>query len=405
MVWSPSLAELEAIRRASVPIIRETPLYSSASLSSVCGGEVAIKAECLQRTGSFKLRGTLSKLRDRDAGNCRGVVSGSAGNHAQALAYAARVRGIACTVFMPRGAALSKLSAVEAFGAEVRLHDGSVDDCIEAARELAAADGLLFVHPFDDVEIVEGQAGVGLDLLEQAPDMAQVVVPVGGGGLISGIAAAIRSAGRPIRIVAVQAAGCAPFPASLAAGEPVPVAAGATIADGIAVKRPGDLTLGLIERWVDEVVTVEDEAIAEAMVLLVNRCKLVAEGAGAASVAALLAGAVAPAPSGTTVAVLSGGNVDARVLARVINRQETQVGRRARLFARVPDQPGGLADLLAAVAGTGANVLDVTHLRDGVELGVEQTGIELIVETRGNEHAATLLQRLAEAGYQVELTP
>lgn len=401
MVWTPSAGSLEEIWRAAAPIVRETPLYSSASLSELCGGGVAVKAECLQRTGSFKLRGTLAKLRGYGPANCRGVVAGSAGNHAQALAYAARVRGIRCMVFMPRGAALSKLSGADAFGATVRLYDGSVDDCVDAARELALSEELLFVHPFDDREIIQGQAGVGLELLEQTPDLAQVVVPVGGGGLISGVAAAIRATGRNVRIVGVQAAGCASFPASLAAGRPAPLAAAATIADGIAIKRPGDLTLELVERWVDEVVTVQDEVIAEAMVLLVDRCKLVTEGAGAASVAALLAGAVTGADWGTTVAVLSGGNVDARVLARVINRQETQDGRRTRLLVHVLDQPGGLAGLLATVAEAGANVLDVTHLRDGVEMGVEQTGIELIVETRGGEHAATLIRSLSGAGYLV----
>jgi threonine dehydratase len=402
VAWSPSLEDLEAVRRAAAPTVIETPVYSSASLAERFGGAVAVKAECLQRTGSFKLRGTLSKLRDQDRGSCRGVVAGSAGNHAQALAYAARVRGIPCTVFMPPNAALSKLSAVEAFGATVRIHGESVDDCVDAARTLAEEDGLLFVHPFDDPAIVEGQAGIGLELLDQVPDLGQVVVPVGGGGLIGGIATALRGAGSRARIVGVQAAACAAVPESLAAGRPIPAAGVATIADGIAIKRPGNLTLELLSRLVDEVVTVSEDAIAEAMVLLANRSKLVAEGAGAAATAALLSGAVAPPASGVTVSVLSGGNVDARMLARAIARQENRIGRRTRLFVRILDRPGALAALLEAVARAGGNLLAVDHLRDGVELDIQETGVELTVETTGAAHAAALVSELADAGYRVE---
>jgi threonine dehydratase len=402
--WTPSLDELEAVRRAAAPTVIETPVLSSASLSARFGGEVLVKAECLQRTGSFKLRGTLSKLRGEDREGCAGVVAGSAGNHAQALAYAARVRGIPATVFMPPNAALSKLSAVEAFGATVRIHGESVDDCVEAARALAEEEGLLFVHPFDDPAIVAGQAGIGLELLEQVPDLAQVVVPVGGGGLIGGIATALRVAGSRARVVGVQAEACAAVPESLAAGRPIAASAADTIADGIAIKRPGNLTLELLRRLVDDVVTVSEDEIAEAMVLLANRGKLVAEGAGAAATAALLSGAVTPPPSGATVTVLSGGNVDARMLARAIARQENRIGRRTRLFVRILDRPGALAALLEAVAKAGGNVLAVNHLRDGVELAIQQTGVELVVETTGAAHADALVAGLTEAGYGVELS-
>jgi threonine dehydratase len=399
--WTPNLDELQEVRRASSGTVKLTPVFSLAELSRRCGGTISVKAESLQRTGSFKLRGALSKLRDRSPENCRGVVAGSAGNHGQALAYAARARGIPCTIFMPRDAPVSKLAAVEAFGASVRREGGSVDDCIVAAHQLAERDELTFVHPFDDIEVIKGQAGVGLELHEQVPDLAQVIVPVGGGGLISGIAVALKLSRPGVRVIGVQAEGCAPFPQSLRERRPVSVGAPSTIADGIAVKRPGELTLGLVAEWADDIVVVDDDAIAEAMVLLVERGKLVTEGAGAASVAALACGAVAPSPSGTTVAVLSGGNVDARVLAAVINRHQTSVGRRTRLFTRVADRPHGLADLLQAVADAGGNVLDVTHVRDGVALNVDETGVELVIETRSQEHRLELIESIRQSGYSL----
>lgn len=399
--WKPSLEQLREVRRASADTVKTTPVFSFGELSRRCGGTIAVKAENLQRTGSFKLRGALAKLRDRSAENCRGVVAGSAGNHGQALAYAARARGIPCTVFMPRDAPVSKLAAVEAFGATVRQVGGSVDDCVDAARRLAEEEELTFVHPFDDVEVIEGQAGLGLELDEQVPALAQVIVPVGGGGLISGVAVALKLSRPEIRVVGVQAAGCAAFPQSLRDRHPVAVAEPSTIADGIAVKRPGELTLGLVEEWVDDIVVVDDDAIAEAMVLLVERAKLVTEGAGAAGVAALSSGAVDPSPAGTTVAILSGGNVDARVLAAVINRHQTSVGRRTRLFTRVADRPHGLADLLQAVADAGGNVLDVMHVRDGVALNVDETGVELVIETRSQEHRLQLIEQIRQAGYSL----
>jgi threonine dehydratase len=400
--WQPSLEELEAVRRECADLVKETPVFSFGELSRRCGGRIALKAENLQRTGSFKLRGSLAKLRRCAAEAQAGVVAGSAGNHGQALAYAARAQGVPCTVFMPERAPVSKVDAVSDLGAEVQLGGESVDECIEAARDLAAREGRLLVHPFDDYDVVKGQAGVGLELLEQVDDLAKVVVPLGGGGLIGGIGAALRQARPEVEIVGVQAAGCAPYVESLRRGEPVTAPHPATIADGIAVKRPGDLTLPLVARWVGEVATVDDDAIAEAMVLLVERAKLVTEGAGAAGVAALSTGVVKPAGSGTTAVVLSGGNVDAHVLAGVINRHQTAVGRRARLFTRISDRPGGLAELLKTVAAAGGNVLDVTHVRDGVALHVEETGVELLVESRSGRHRRALVERMEAAGYRVE---
>lgn len=400
--WQPDLAELRGIREESRDLVKETPVFSFGALSRRCGGEIFLKAENLQRTGSFKLRGTTAKLRAVPDAAARGVVTGSAGNHGQALAYAARARGIPCTIFMPVEAAVSKIEAVTAFGAEVCSEGTSVDDCVAAARRLAAEEGPLFVHPFDDLDIVKGQAGVGLEIVAQVPDLARVVVPIGGGGLIGGVAAAIKTERPEVEIIGVQAAGCASLRPSLAEGHPETVVAPSTIADGIAVKRPGELTFSLIERWLDGLAEVDDDAIAEAMVFLVERAKLVTEGAGAVAVAALATGAVAPAPSGATVAILSGGNVDANVLAAAINRAQTGAGRRVRFFTRISDRPGGLAGLLGQVAAAGGNLLDVTHVRDGVSLHVHETGVELLVECRSVEARRRLLEEMRAAGYPVE---
>ena len=399
---SPALApaKLAAAHAASAGLVIHTPVLSAGSVSAHCGGTVAVKAENLQRTGSFKLRGALNKLRHVPAGTT-GVVAGSAGNHAQSLAYAARANRLSCEVFMPVGAAVSKVAAVQAFGAVVHQQAETVDDCVGLARERAATPELAFVHPFDDEQIIAGQAGVGLELAEDVEDLATVIVPIGGGGLASGIALAVKARFPGVRVVGVQATLCAPFAASLAAGRPVEAGPAATIADGIAIKRPGELTLALLGELLDEVVCVDETAIAEAMVLLLERAKLVVEGAGAAGVAALLCGAVAPASSGTTVAVLSGGNVDAALLAALATRHETEVGRRIRLLTRVPDRPGGLAGLLALIAGDNVNVLSVEHVRDGVTLDVRQTGVELILETRGREHGEVLLADLREHGYDL----
>jgi len=385
---------------ASARIVRRTPILTSASVSSRCGGTVAFKAECLQRTGSFKLRGALNKLRAVDPGS-RGVVAGSAGNHAQSLAYAARHCGVPCEVFMPVDAAVSKLEAVRAFEATVHQQGASVDECVGLARERAAEAGLTFVHPFDDIDVIAGQAGLGIELAESVPDLRRVIVPIGGGGLASGVALALRQARPEVELIGVQAAACSPVAASLERGELVVSRVSQTIADGIAIKRPGEITLPLIERLFDDVTTVTEDAIAEAMILLLERSKLVVEGAGAASLAALLSGAVAPAEGGTTVAILSGGNVDIGLLASIAAHEETRAGRRARFFTRVSDRPGGLAGLLATVAGAHANVIAVEHVRDGVELAIRETGVELTIETRGPQHLVRVLAALRKAGYDV----
>lgn len=386
--------------RAACNLARQTPVLSSAALSERCGGSVVLKAECLQRTGSFKLRGALEKLRQMPA-DTRGVIAGSAGNHGQSLAYAARARGIPCEVYMPLEAPVSKAAAVSAFGALVHREGSSVEDCLTLARERALQTGLQFVHPFDDDDVISGQGGVGIELLEQVPDLGQVLVPVGGGGLASGLAVAIKHRRPDVRIVGVQASACAAVEESLRSGGPVQVQAGPTIADGIAVGRPGERTLELIERLLDDLVCVREEEIAEAMVFALERSKLVVEGAGAVSLAALLSAKVKPASSGATVAVLSGGNVDIGLLAGIAARQETRAGRRVRLFTHVRDRPGGLASLLAAVAHSQANVIAVEHIRDGVALALSESGLALTIETRGPGHLASVLEELTDAGYEI----
>jgi threonine dehydratase len=399
----PSINRIREVHAASRGLVRETPAFTLSSLSKTCGGRIVVKAENLQRTGSFKLRGAIAKVRTLDPRTCPGVVAGSAGNHAQALAYAARWRDLPCRVFMPEGAAISKVEAVRAFGARVEQSARTVDACVEQAHEVAAAEGLAFVHPFDDLDVIAGQAGVGLELVKQAADLRLILVPVGGGGLASGVALAVKRLRPEARVVGVQSAVWPALARSITDHQAIAIAGQDTLADGIAIKQPGELTLPILEEWLDDILVVEDDAVGEAMVFLVERAKLVAEGAGSVPVAALLAGVIRPAESGTTVALVSGGNVDAHVLAAVIGRHETHVGRRHRLFTCVPDRPGGLARLLQTVATVGGNVLDVTHVRDGVELPVGHTGVELLVETRGMEHDRILSSTLEEAGF--EITP
>jgi threonine dehydratase len=396
-----ALADIEAAAVANREIIRETPVLSTRTISERANTRIVLKAENLQRTGSFKLRGALAKIAalEREGDTPRGVVCGSAGNHAQAVAYAARARQIPCEVFMPQGAPIGKTEAVRALGGTVRLVGATVDDAIAAAQAHAAATGMVFIHPFDDLDVISGQGTLGLELLTQVPDLARVIVPIGGGGLISGVAMAIRSQRPEVEVIGVQVAACASIGASLKAGAPVQVAKPQnTIADGIAVKRPGKLTLALIAEWVDRVLVVDEDQTAEAMVFLLERAKLVVEGGGAVGVAAALAGLLEPV-DGATAIVLSGGNVDAGLLAQITRRHETQAGRRLVTQAHLPDTPGSLAGLLKVVADTSANLLDVQHIREGLDLHVRETVVQLVLETRGPEHAAAVASALRDAGY------
>jgi threonine dehydratase len=408
MATSPAHATVtvEDVRRAQAAIAdvaKRTPVLPSLTLGERMGAPVALKAESLQRTGSFKIRGALNKLAALGDACSGGVTAGSAGNHAWALAAAARARGVPCEVFMPAEAPLSKAEGCSALGAIVHRGGTSVEECVAAARARAREAGMAFVHPFDDPDVIAGQGTLGLELLEDVPDVAKVVVPVGGGGLASGVAIAMKSARPEVEIVGVQVASMAAYPDSLRRGEPVEVPPGLTIADGIAVKRPGVLTLDLIRRWLDDVVVVPEDDVAEAMVVLMERAKLVVEGAGAVGVAALLGGQTGPAARGTTVVVLSGGNVDAGLLASIARRHESEAGRRLVLFTRVPDRPGSLARLLGLVGETGANLVDVEHLREGLDLHVRETAVQLVLETRGREHADDVLARVRGAGYEARV--
>jgi threonine dehydratase len=374
-------------------------VVSSRTLSERVGATIALKAENLQRTGSFKLRGALAKLSALGDACAAGVVTASAGNHGQAVAYAARARGIPCHVFMPLHAAVAKVEAASELGAEIHLVGESVEESLAAARQHAEQAGMTFVHPFDDPEVIAGQGSLGLELLQDVPDLAAVIVPVGGGGLASGLAVAVKSRRPEVRVIGVQAEACAAIAESLAAGQAVAVPSAVTIADGIAVKRPGGLTLKLIEQWVDEVVVVSEDEVAEAMVFLLERTKLVVEGAGAVGVAALLAGKLSLPPQAPVVVVLSGGNVDPGLLAEIVRRHETQAGRRIVLTVRLPDRPGALARLLDVVADQGSNLLDVVHLREGLDLHVRETAVQLVLQTRGPEHAEQVAQAVRDAGY------
>ncbi len=379
--------------------VRETPLLSAGELSRRVGKRAALKAESLQLTGSFKVRGALNTIAGLTRAELEaGVVAASAGNHAQAVAFAARGAGARATLLMPADAPLAKVAAVREYGGEVRLVEGSFDEAGEEAARVAEEEGRTLIHAFDHPRVVAGQGTVGLEIGRQDPDVRQVVVPLGGGGLASGIAIALT--GRA-RVVGVQAEACAPYPASIQAHRPVGARSANTICDGIAVKRPGNLTLPLVERYLDDVVTVSDDEVAEAMVLLLERSKLVVEGAGAVGVAALMHGKVPPPADGAVCAVLSGGNVDASLLSECIRMGETAAGRRMVIGTVVPDRPGALAGLLRLVAEHGANVVDVEHLRDGIELHVRETAIKLVLQTRGHAHGREIVEAAREQGFSV----
>jgi threonine dehydratase len=384
--------------------VLQTPLLSAGELSRRAGGPVALKAECLQVTGSFKVRGafhTIARLPRADLE--RGVVAASAGNHAQAVALAARRLGVAADLFMPAEAPLAKIAAVRRHQGEVHLVPDSYDECAQEAARFAEEHGRTLVPPFDHPDVVAGQGTVGLEIAAQAPDTRLVVVPLGGGSLAAGTAIAIKSRIPEARVIGVQAEACAPYLESLAAHRPIGARSAYTICDGIAVKRPGRITLPLVERHLDGVVTVTDDEAAEAMVLLLERSKLVVEGAGAVGVAALNSGKIAPADDGRTCVVLSGGNVDATLLAECIRLGETAAGRRMVLFTVVPDRPGALAALLRVVAERGANVVDVEHIREGVELHVRETAIQLVLQTDGADHSEQVLEAVREHGFDARL--
>jgi threonine dehydratase len=393
-----SSAAIDRAAEAGRGVVTHTPVTGSVALSDGCGGSIVLKAENLQSTGSFKIRGAMYKLSTLGDRAAAGVTAGSAGNHAQAIAFAARHFGVPCEIFVPAGAPLSKIEACRAFGATLIEGGDSLDEAVAAARTRADQAGMVFCHPYDDVDVVAGQATLGRELIDDVVDMRRVIVPLGGGGLASGIAIAVKTNDPTVQVIGVQVAACAPYAHRAAPNGPV-----VTLADGIAVKRPGEITRPLIEHWLDDVVVVEENAVADAMVLLMERAKLFVEGAGAVGVAALMSLQVAPAPTGSTCVVLSGGNVDLGLLPGLIRRHETQAGRRLILFARISDRPGGLARLLTLFAEHGANLIEVEHVREGVDLHVRETGVQVVLEVRGRGHADSVVRAATNAGYSIEV--
>src|SRR4051794_17831318 len=392
--------DVERAAEAVAGVARETPVLPAKRLSRQVGGQIWLKLENLQVTGSFKVRGAVNRLSQiSENDRAAGVVAASAGNHAQAVAWAARELGMTATLFMPEQAPLTKIAAVHEYGGTVELVEGFLDEAFVAARAAAEESGATFIHAFDDPAIVAGQGTIGLELLRQVKDIEMVVVPIGGGGLVSGVALALRAARPDVRVVGVQSDTVAPYAGITASGPP------STICDGIAVKKPGELTRPLVEKLVDEVVTVSDDETAQAMVHLLERSKQVVEGAGAVGVAALIHGHVTPAEQGATVVLLSGGNVDATLLVEAIRLGETAAGRRMILATKIPDRPGGLATLLSLVAKLGANELDVEHLRDGMHLHVRETAVQLVLQTRGPEHDEQIIEAVRNAGYEPTLSP
>ena len=395
-----TLADVLAARELLGDVVRVTPMERSRALAAQVGGPVLLKCENLQRTGSFKLRGAYTRIARLTAEDrSRGVVAASAGNHAQGVALAARLLGTTSTVFMPGGAPLPKVAATRAYGATVRLQGDTVDRCLESAQRFARETGAVFIHPFDHPDVVAGQGTLGLEILEQCPDVRTVVVCTGGGGLVAGVAVAIKALRPDVRVVGVQAAGAAAFPGSLAAGHPVALPGMSTIADGIAVGRPGEVTFRHVAALVDEIVTVSEEDISRALLLLLERAKLVVEPAGAAAVAAVLAGAVeVEAP---VVTVLSGGNIDPLLLLRVIEHGLSAARRYLSFTVKFEDRPGSLARMLALVAEAGGNVLDVSHARTDPRLHLGEVDVALRVETKGAEHSEELMAALRGAGYRL----
>jgi threonine dehydratase len=380
----PALGDIERARALLDGVARVTPVYGSETFSRLFGREVQLKAENLQRTGSFKIRGAVSRLssldeRERGAG----VVAASAGNHAQAVAWAARGVGVRATIFVPQDAPMAKVEATKAYGAEVVMEGEALEDALAAARRFVDESGATFVHPYEDELVVAGQGTIGLELAEQVPQAEIVLVPVGGGGLAAGIGLALRATRPGVRVVGVRA-------------EPD----GFALADGIAVKRPGELTQPILDEVLDDVVEVERDDIAQAIVLLTERTKLVVEGAGAVGIAALMEGRIPG--DGPVAVVLSGGNIDASTLITVMRYGVTLAGRHLVVRTHVPDRPGELLKLLQLVAEERVNVLSVEHRREGVDIPVGATGIDLTLLARDEEHSEAIVKEMRGWGYEVE---
>ncbi|MGH3169218.1 MAG: threonine ammonia-lyase [Trebonia sp.] len=403
--------DVVAARESLRDVISPTPVLYSRVLSEMIDGPVHLKCENLQRTGSFKVRGAYVRIaRLSAAERARGVVAASAGNHAQGVAFASSLLGTRATVVMPERAPLPKVQATRAYGADVVLHGANVEDALEEALRFAERTGSVFIHPFDHADIVAGQGTLGYEIIEQLPQVKTILVPAGGGGLAAGVAVAVKSLDPDVRVVGVQASAVAGYPPSLSAGHPVQVHGAPTIADGIAVQRPGDIPFGILSVLGDGFVTVSETALSRALLLCLERAKQVVEPAGAAAVAALLSAhesglSVGEPGSGPVtleppvVAVLSGGNIDPLLLSKLLRHGLSAAGRFLGIRCRVADHPGSLAALLGYLADLGANVLEVSHERLGAGLRVDEVEVVLQVETRGPEHCEDVKSKLQAAGY------
>lgn len=395
-----TLDQVRAAAELLAPVVRRTPVDTSRPLEELVGGPVYLKCENLQRTGSFKIRGAYTRIaRLTPAEREHGVVAASAGNHAQGVALAATMLGIHSTVFMPEGASIAKLQATRAYGATVHLVGETLGAALDAAIQFSADNGAVLVHPFDHPDVICGQGTVGLEILEQVPDARTVLVATGGGGLVSGVSAAIKALAPQVRVVGVQAEAAAAWPGSLRAGHPVRVTDMLTLADGIAVDQPSDLTFEHVSRLVDDIVTVTEGQISQAILLLLERAKLVVEPAGATTVAALLAAPDAFEPP--VVAVLSGGNIDPLLLMHVTQHGLVAAGRFLSLRVDIPDRPGSLARMLTLVGEAGGNVIDVIHSRVGSGLRLGDVEVVLRLECKGHEHGEQIVAALCEAGFTV----
>ena len=383
---NPTPADISAARERGKGVVLHTPVIPSAYLSQRFGGKVVLKAENLQRTGAFKIRGAMNKLSQLGNAKETGVVAGSAGNHAQGLALAAKHFGAKCEIFVPKGASLSKIAATKHHGATVLDGGESVDTAVAAALARAQETGMAFCHPYDDPDVIAGQGTLGLELLEDIDDLELLIVPLGGGGLLAGTALAIKHHRPNVKIIGVQASVCAPFIHGFSPDGQV-----LTLADGIAVKQPGKFTKPIIDKYVDEIIEVDEDSIADAVVLLMEHSKMLVEGGGAVGLSALLTQLVKPATTGSTCIVLSGGNIDIGLIPNLVRRNETNEGRRLTIFVRLPDRPGSLASVLNICASNDANVIEVQHVREGIPLHPRETGIQLVLEVRDDQHAKQII--------------
>ncbi|MFZ0044806.1 MAG: threonine ammonia-lyase [Streptosporangiaceae bacterium] len=391
-------ADVIAARAELAPAVRQTPVLESSALSELVGGPVYLKCENLQRGGSFKVRGAYLRIaRLSAAERARGVVAASAGNHAQGVALAAAALGARATVVMPAAAPLPKVAATRSYGADVVLHGAAVEDALSLAREIAEETGSIFIHPFDHPDVIAGQGSIGLEIAEQCPDVRTIALPAGGGGLVAGVAVAASAVLPGARVIGVQAEAVAPLAASIVAGHPLSVTPASTMADGIAVARPGELTVALLAALGTRVVTVTEENLSRGLLLCLERAKQVVEPAGAAGVAAILEHAALFEPP--VVVVLSGGNIDPLLLSKVLRHGLSAAGRFLAFRCKLPDRPGALATLLMELAELGANVLDVDHERVTADLRVDEAEVNLHLETRGPEHTDSVISQLRKAGY------